>query len=126
MRSFTRSMANRYWMRSFVPMLKKEHSFAIRSAVAAALGIFYPPSALFAVAFAMVTIVLLHFAVVISRLVDQSKILAQEVGTLTARIDELERHAIVMASGPAQAPERGDACDRIDVPQGSDVPGRQR
>jgi hypothetical protein len=124
-----RRLMERYalpWLFTAVVLLGLSIWRSMLEQLAAALGIFYPPSALFAVAFAMVTIVLLHFAVVISRLVDQSKILAQEVGTLTARIDELERHAIVMASGPAQAPERGDACDRIDVPQGSDVPGRQR
>ena len=83
--------------------------------LADALGIFYPPSALFAVAFAMVTVVLLHFAVVISRLVDQSKVLAQSVGELTARVDELEASAIVVSQR-----------SRRQLPERSDVPGRQR
>ena len=38
-RSFTRSIASRYWIRSFVPMLKNAQSFAKISAVIAALGI---------------------------------------------------------------------------------------
>ncbi len=54
--------------------------------IAAAVGIFYAPSALFAIAFALVTVVLLHFSVVISRLADQSKVLAQQVGILSARV----------------------------------------
>ena len=39
MRSFTRSTASRYWMRSLVPTLKNAQSLARMSAVVAALGI---------------------------------------------------------------------------------------
>jgi hypothetical protein len=59
--------------------------------VAAAIGIFYAPSALFAVAFGFVLVMLLHFSLVISALADQAKVLAQHIGMLQARIDELER-----------------------------------
>jgi hypothetical protein len=59
--------------------------------VASAIGIFYAPSALFAVAFGFVLVLLLHFSLVISALADQAKVLAQHVGILQARIDELER-----------------------------------
>jgi hypothetical protein len=75
-----------------------------------AVGIIYPPNALFFVAFGFVLLLLLHFSSVISRLSDQSKILAQrqalieekvqnqeeliaelEVAKLTAREPEFER-----------------------------------
>jgi hypothetical protein len=57
--------------------------------VAVAVGIAYPPNALFFLAFAAILVVLLHFSVVISRLSDQTKILAQR----TAMLDErLRRH----------------------------------
>jgi hypothetical protein len=58
--------------------------------VAAAIGIFYAPSALFAVAFGFVLAMLLHFSLVISRLADQSKVLAQRVGILQERVAHLE------------------------------------
>lgn len=61
--------------------------------VAATIGIVYAPSALFAVAFGFVLIMLLHFSLVISRLADQSKVLAQRVGILQARLAHLERAA---------------------------------
>jgi len=56
-----------------------------------ALGIAYAPSALFAVAFGFVLLLLLHFSLVISRLADQNKVLAQKLGQLQQRVDELER-----------------------------------
>lgn len=58
---------------------------------ASAVGIAYAPSALFAAALGLVLVLLLHFSLVISRLADQSKLLAQRVGLLQQRIDELER-----------------------------------
>ena len=58
--------------------------------VASAVGIYYAPSALFAVAFAFVLALLLHFSLVISRLADQNKVLAQKLGMLQERVAGLE------------------------------------
>ncbi len=67
--------------------------------LASAVGIFYAPSALFAVAFGFVLILLLHFSLVISRLAEQSKVLAQRVGMLRNEVEELQgRLAAVEAS----------------------------
>ncbi len=57
--------------------------------LASAVGIFYAPSAFFAVAFGFVLILLLHFSLVISRLAEQTKVLAQRVGMLQHEVDEL-------------------------------------
>jgi hypothetical protein len=54
-----------------------------------AVGIFYAPSALFAIALGFILMLLLHFSLVISRLADQSKVLAQRVGILEREIDVL-------------------------------------
>ena len=72
--------------------------------VAHAVGIFYAPSALFAIAFGFVLIMLLHFSLVISRLADQNKVLAQRVGLLQLRLDEHE--AREQAAEPAAEPEQ--------------------
>jgi hypothetical protein len=74
--------------------------------VASAVGIYYAPSALFVVAFGFVLAMLLHFSLVISRLADQSKVLAQRVGALQQRVAELESES----SGAAQdaEPERDE------------------
>lgn len=53
-----------------------------------AAGIYYPPAALFAVAFLFVLALLLHFSIVLSRLSDQNRILAQRVALLQQRLDE--------------------------------------
>jgi len=58
--------------------------------VAHAIGIFYAPSALFVVAFGFILVLLLHFSLVISRLADQNKVLAQHVGRLQERVATLE------------------------------------
>ncbi len=55
-----------------------------------AAGIYYPPAALFAVAFLFVLALLLHFSIVLSHLSDQNKILAQRVALLQQRLDEKE------------------------------------
>ena len=57
--------------------------------LASAVGIYYAPSALFAVAFGFVLVLLLHFSLVISRLAENSKVLAQRIGLLQRRVDEL-------------------------------------
>ena len=73
--------------------------------LASAVGIFYAPSALFAVAFAFVLILLLHFSLVISRLAEQSKVLAQRVGMLRNEVEELQgRLAAVEARSDEEQP----------------------
>jgi uncharacterized protein DUF2304 len=53
-----------------------------------AAGIYYPPAALFAVAFLFVLALLLHFSIVLSRHSDQNKILAQRVALLQQQLEE--------------------------------------
>ena len=48
--------------------------------IAEAVGIAYPPNALFVIAFGFVLVLLLHFSVAVSRLSDQTKVLAQRLG----------------------------------------------
>jgi hypothetical protein len=70
--------------------------------VAGAIGIFYAPSALFAIALGCMLILLLHFSIVISRLSDQNKLLAQRVSILQQRMDELEVTAQARDDEPAR------------------------
>jgi hypothetical protein len=65
--------------------------------VSSAIGIYYAPSALFVVALGFILVLLLHFSLVISRLADQNKVLAQRLSLMQQRLDELERGAEVTA-----------------------------
>jgi hypothetical protein len=58
--------------------------------VASLIGISYPPSALFVIAFGFVILLLLHFSVAVSRLTDQTKVLAQQLSLLDERVRRQE------------------------------------
>jgi hypothetical protein len=58
-----------------------------------AVGVRYGPSALFAVALGFIVILMLHFSLVISRLTDQNKVLAQRLALLQRRMDQLDTEA---------------------------------
>ncbi len=72
--------------------------------LAAAVGIFYAPSALFAVAFGFVLILLLHFSLVISRLAEQTKVLAQRVGLLRHEVAELQARLAAVEAAEEEQP----------------------
>jgi hypothetical protein len=70
--------------------------------VADLVGIAYPPNALFFIAFGFTLVLLLHFSAAVSRLADQSKVLAQRVALLEDRLREVEGAS---DSGAAASPE---------------------
>jgi hypothetical protein len=70
-------------------------------------GIKYPPNALFAVAFGFVLVLLLHFSLAVSRLTDQSKVLAQRLALLEERLHRQE-HATAELQQNAQRAEVED------------------
>src|SRR3954452_8770623 len=53
-------------------------------------GIASPPNALFFVAFGAILLLLLHFSVAVSRLQDQTKLLAQRQALLEQRVGQIE------------------------------------
>jgi hypothetical protein len=62
--------------------------------LAESLGIVAAPNALFFVALAFILLLLLHFSAAMSRLADQSKVLAQRQALLERRIREMERERV--------------------------------
>ncbi|MBI5441067.1 MAG: DUF2304 domain-containing protein [Deltaproteobacteria bacterium] len=56
--------------------------------ISVAIGIFYPPSLLFLVAFGFLTLINLHYSTVISQLTERSNKLAQEVALLRAEVKQ--------------------------------------
>jgi hypothetical protein len=65
------------------------------------IGIIYPPNALFLIAFGFVMVLLLHFSLAVSRLADQSKLLAQRLAILEERQRRAEDRAAEERVEPA-------------------------
>jgi len=87
-----RKLMERYallWMASAAVLLALAVSSELLEAFADAVGIAYAPSAFFAVVLGTVLVLLLHFSLVVSRMTDQSKVLAQRVASLQRQVDDL-------------------------------------
>ena len=89
-----RRLLERYallWLLSSVVLLGLAIWRGALDKIAASVGVAYPPNALFIVAFGFVLWMLLHFSVAVSRLSDQSKILAQRIALLEERMRRAEQ-----------------------------------
>jgi hypothetical protein len=67
------------WLLSAIVMLALSIWGGALESLANLIGIAYPPNALFLVAFGFVLVLLLHFSLAVSKLSDQTKILAQRL-----------------------------------------------
>jgi hypothetical protein len=88
-----RRLLERYallWLLSSVVLLGLAIWRGALDRIAESVGVAYPPNALFIVAFGFVLWMLLHFSVAVSRLSDQSKILAQRIALLEERMRRAE------------------------------------
>jgi len=89
-----RRLMERYallWLGAALLLLALALWKGLLTTISADLGIHYPPSTLFAIGFGFVVLVLLSVSLVISRLSEQNKRLAQHVALLAERVAELER-----------------------------------
>jgi len=86
-----RHLMERYailWLLAGVTVLVLALWKGLLSTLAHAVGIYYTPSALFAVTFVFVLVMLVHFSIIVSRLSDQNTILAQRLALLQQRLDQ--------------------------------------
>lgn len=94
------------WLLAGVTVLVLGLWKGLLTSISHAVGIAYPPSALFAIAFVFVLALLVHFSTTISRLSDQNKVLAQRVALLEHEQGLPGRgqdEAVELTSGPAPA-----------------------
>jgi hypothetical protein len=101
-----RRLLERYallWLFSAAALLALAAWNGLLETVASTIGIIYPPSALFVIAFAFILVLLLHFSVAVSRLAEQSKVLAQRLALLESRSRELQEQ---LDDGPDDVLER--------------------
>ena len=104
-----RALLERYallWLFSAIVLLVLASWRGLLERVADVLGIAAPPNALFFLAFAAILVLLLHFSAAVSRLADQSKVLAQRL----ALVEERLRRAEARADAPAG---EGDDAERV-------------
>jgi hypothetical protein len=83
-----RHLRERYalvWMGAALVLLILAVWQGLLTTVSRAVGIYYPPNALFVVAFGFLLLLLLHFSAAVSRLGDQTRVLAQRVALLEER-----------------------------------------
>lgn len=79
------------WLFSSIVLLVFSSSTRLLWWTARVLGVDYPPSLLFMIAFVFLLFIVFHFSTVISKETERSKILAQKIGLLENKIKELEK-----------------------------------
>jgi hypothetical protein len=88
-----RHLMERYailWLAAAITVLVLSVWTSLLARLSHAAGISYLPSALFAVAFLFVLVMLVHFSMTISRLAHQNTVLAQRLALLQQRLEHLE------------------------------------
>ena len=83
-----RRLRERYalvWMAAALTLLVLAVWKGLLTALSHAVGIYYPPSALFVIAFGFLLLLLLYLSAAVSRLADQTTVLAQRVALLEER-----------------------------------------
>ena len=102
-----RRLLERYalvWLGSALVLLALAVWKGLLGSIASAVGIFYPPAALFVIAFGFILVLLLHFSTAVSRLTDQSKVLAQRIALMEERQRELEQQLADAAGTGGEVP----------------------
>lgn len=106
-----RHLRERYalvWMAAALVVLVLGLWKHLLTVLAHAVGIATPSNALFVIAFAFVLLLLLHFSVSVSRLGDQTRVLAQRLALVEERLRRAE-------SGSSDAED--DELDRLPTPR---------
>jgi hypothetical protein len=95
------------WMAAALVLLTLAIWKHLLAVLSHAVGIATPSNALFVVAFAFVLLLLLHFSVSVSRLADQSRVLAQRLALIEERLRGVEH---------AETDELESEADRLPTP----------
>ena len=81
------------WLFSAMALLVLSAWKGLLETISNAIGVAYAPSALFVIAFGFILVLLLHFSLVVSRLADQNKVLAQRLALLEERQKQQQQAA---------------------------------
>lgn len=111
-----RRLMERYallWLLSAVVLLALAIWSGALAKISHAIGVIYPPNALFFIAFGFVLVLLLHFSYVVSRLSMQSNLLAQRLALLEERLRRQE-----LSGAGLESEATSEAADLVVVPPG--------
>jgi len=113
------------WLATAVALIVLSLSRPILDTLASAVGIIYPPSALFLVAVIFVLFILLHFSVVLTRLTQENKENAQQLALLRWQIEQLQKSLTTGDVNPSERQNNQNSRVNGDKPvvltQGVDV-----
>jgi hypothetical protein len=107
-----RRLLERYalvWLGSALVLLALGVWKGLLEKVASAIGITVPSNALFVIAFGFILLLLLHFSVAVSKLTDQTKVLAQRLALLEQR----QREQAAGADAPESRSETAHTEERV-------------
>jgi hypothetical protein len=79
------------WLFSGLVLLILSLSRSLLESLSRLVGIYYPPSLLFLIAFIFLLLITLHFSAVISGLSEKNKRLAQEIALLRQSLEEMRQ-----------------------------------
>ena len=77
------------WLLATIVMLVFSFTRGLLHKVASLVGVHYPPSLIFIIAFFFLVVINIHFSMFITRLSRQNKTLAQELALLKEKIDRI-------------------------------------
>ena len=106
-----RRLTERYallWLLSAVVLLVLGIWSGALAKISHAIGVIYPPNALFFIGIGFILLLLLHFSSAVSRLTDRSEILAQRQALLEERLRRRERLNGDSEPRDGGEPERSD------------------
>lgn len=94
------------WLATTVVLILLSASRPLLDVLAAAVGIFYPPSALFLVAVGFMLLILLHFSTVLTRLAQENKQQAQQLALLKYELQQMQQALHAQTSNAQVEPQR--------------------
>lgn len=113
------------WLATAVVLIGLSLSRPALDTLASAVGIIYPPSALFLVAVIFVLFILLHYSIVLTRLTQENKENAQQLALLRWQIEQMQKTLATREEHPYERQDDEDGRVQRDEPvmftQGIDV-----
>jgi len=88
------------WLFSGIVLLVLSLSRSLLEYFSRLIGIYYPPSLLFLIAFVFLLLITLHFSAVISGLSEKNKRLTQDIALLHQAVEELKQSLMEQVKSP--------------------------